>query len=230
MALRYRRKSIFVLLVGLSFVLFCYGTSVQGAETSEMDVRPYELLSFGHFDDIGLGENGFPEGEHRHIGLNKGDVYVDDKEAWSGIHSLYIEGIGGSQANGFGVDTAMTRPLEGGETYRFTVWYRAPEALATGQGSRIYARISSGSTNIHWDEAWFDPLPDGSQYYITPSRHLLYIRVRNSARQDPNDPQDWHPLTVTFTLPPGVDVKSVVNVYNDSTESLWIDDLSLQLL
>lgn len=225
----YRKKISAVGLTGLILVLIGCSVSVKGTEVPAPIVRPYELLTFGNFEDIEQGEDGFPEG-HRHIGLNKGDVFVDDSISRSGEHSLYIEGTGGSQANGFGVETSATRPLEGGETYKLTVWFRAPKALELGQGQNIYARISTGSTSIHWDEEWFEPLEPGSQYKLALSNHLLYIRALSTARQDSNDPNDWHPLSVTFTVPPGANLGGVVNVYNDSDQPLWIDDLSLQLM
>lgn len=227
-----RKPLVWTPAIVMGLLFLSYGmVSANEAEFQLPSVRPHEMLPFGHFDGIEVDDNGFPAGAYRHVlQANGGRVYVDSRQVRSGTHSLYIEGTDKRQGNGFGVPTLMTRPLVGGETYKFTLWFRAPEALAKGEGSRIYVRISTGSTDIHWDDSWFESLPLGVKHGYDLSRHLVYIRVYDSAWQDPADPKDWDPISVTFTVPKGMELTGVFNVYNESSESLWIDDLSLQLL
>lgn len=185
------------------------------------------LIKNGGFESV--GQDGFPT-LFENYEKSPGIIRPDSTVSRSGDYSVVIGGDGeNTQAILQKVD------ISGGKTYRFTVWYRAPELLAAGHNEvPFYARLQLYQSG-KWDDILIDPLPIGAEYDYSikggTARHLLYIRPYSTTRQDMDDPADWLPLTATFTIPDGQDVRLFISFFNEGTnDSIWIDDMSLEVL
>lgn len=222
-------KTVLTIMLGIAFLFLGCNISVSGTEVP--DTGPFEYLPEGYqsFEDIEVDENGFPEGQRGSAEY----IQVVDDVARSGSHSLRIDG---GSSRYFGLANDLLRPVESGKTYQFKMWYRAPEALAAGDAENIHVLISSGNTNRHWKEEWYESPEPGAQYDYRVGTasggnlFRLYIIPLSTARQEPGDPTDWHPLSVTYTAPEDDTIASVINIYNTSGYPMWIDDLSFQRL
>lgn len=182
----------------------------------------------GHFHDDfeTVTDDGFPAGNNRNIG--DGLVYSDDTTARSGQRSVYVGRTEGSAPNGFGINTALTKNLRGGEAYRITVWYKTPHRLGTDGGQApFYLRVGTAGQVGPWNPDWVHI--DHSRYDLQFGTTLFYVRPLASNLFNADD---WHPLTVTVRLPEEFQTFGlIINLYNESRDHVvWFDDLSIQRL
>lgn len=187
-----------------------------------------ELIPNGGFED--LDDKDLPVGFEPNSTTGE-LIYVDDQVVRNGVYSVHLGADDETNQN-----VLHKIDVLGGKTYEFTVWYRAPEALAKNDGEvPFYARLqlyNGQSWTGNWDDMTIEPLPVGAEYDYSikggTGRHLLYITPHSTTRQDPNNPNDWLPLKVRFTL--AHDARLFLSVTNEGTEEpVWVDDMSLKL-
>lgn len=197
------------MIVSLLFLIGVVAPALASETTGE------NLLNNGSLEE--LNDEGRPVSYNFGVYQGDAEVTVDTTVARTGQNSVRIDGDGRSRGL---VGTGLQ--VEGGKSYRASVWYRTTDTIELGTVSlRIMAYTepeTSDGNKAPWQMSWFlDPFEADIQLQ-GPNAH-----VRNwQAAVD-----EWRLLTVSFKLPENVVALRLEGFNWLGNGSVWFDDFSV---
>lgn len=208
---------VFSLMIG-----FCLAIALS-PQTIAAEVN---LIRDGSFEETTLDENQNVIPANFRFSRYSGDApaALDTTIARTGNHSMRIEGDGETRVSIYAYPGNYIA-VEGGQTYKVSIWYRH---AAEDQGAQVGATqlrimaFDSQRAKVNWDMNWI-PDPLAGDYQVMSGENLHILAWRDA-------PDDWAELTAEFTLPSDVAYlyPEAFNWYGDGT--VWFDDFALFLI
>lgn len=142
---------------------------------------------------------------------------VDPTVARTGTHSVRIDGDGTSRSA-----FRKRMLIEGGQTYRVSIWYRHDEDDGGVQINKTMLRLMGFDQNmqkVFWSMDWMVDKFEG-EFQIAGGENLHIYAWQDA-------PNEWKSLAATFTLPHNVTTLDIEGFNWLGEGTVWFDDLSL---